>query len=308
MTDELDIAIAGIAEVHHGLFNRDHVAELGVSPDERRHRLATGRWRRVYDSAYRVGGAPITWEARLLAACWAGGTRAVASGRSALELHRLPGRSRKVLEITCPRALRARHDGLVVHESRVLKPEDMTIMNAIPCTSVERTLFDLAATKRTRTLDLAVDDALRRELTTLPDLVHVADRIAKRGRAGSSLFRSMLAERTPDDVVPESAPERLLARALVEQNLTRPHLQYVVRDAAGDFVARVDLAYPDDRILIEYESFEHHTGTLALVRDSARRNALIELGFVVLSATVADVRDGARRLAASVRAVKARAA
>jgi very-short-patch-repair endonuclease len=118
----------------------------------------------------------------------------------------------------------------------------------------------------------------------------------------------MLAERTTNDAVPESAPERLLARALVERGLQPPISQYVVRDEAGNFVARVDLAYPDDRILIEYESFEHHTGKLALVRDSARRNALIELGFVVLSATIADVRDDARRLAASIRAVRTRAA
>lgn len=187
MTDELDIAIAGIAAAHHGLFNRDHLVELSVSPDERRHRLATGRWQSVYDSAYRVAGAPITWKARLLAACWAGGTRAVASDRSALELYWLPGRSRQVLEITCPRAQRARHDGLVVHESRALKPEDMTMVDAIPCTTVERTLFDLAARRRDRTLDLAVDDALRRALTTLPELAHVADRLGKRGRDRKSV-------------------------------------------------------------------------------------------------------------------------
>ena len=308
MTDELDTALAAIARDHHGLFHRGHLGELGVSPDERRHRLATGRWQSVRDSVYRISGAPITWEATLLAACWAGGTRAVASGRSALELHQLPGRSREILEMTCPRGRRARHDGLVVHESRVLKPEDMTTVDAIPCITVERALFELAAGRRSRTLDLAVDAALRRQLTTLPDLARVAARIAKRGRKGSSLFRSMLDERTPNDAIPESAPERLLAQALVERGLTPPVPQYVVRDAAGEFVARVDLAYPDDRILIEYESIEHHTGALALVRDSARRNSVIELGYVVLSATVADLRDDGRRLAASILAVRTRAA
>ena len=38
----------------------------------------------------------------------------------------------------------------------------------------------------------------------------------------------------------------------------------------------------------------------------ARRNALVSLGYVVLSATAADVRDGAQVLAASVRAVQRR--
>jgi hypothetical protein len=114
-------------------------------------------------------------------------------------------------------------------------------------------------------------------------------------------------EREPTDAIPESPPERLRAAALMRQGLARPSVQHVVRDSSGGFVARVDLAYPQDRILIEYESFEHHTGKLALVRDSVRRNALTELGFVVLSAT-ADLRDDARRLATSLRAIRGRAA
>jgi hypothetical protein len=106
--------------------------------------------------------------------------------------------------------------------------------------------------------------------------------------------------------MPESAPERLLAAALAARGLGAPTLQYTVRDLAGAFVARVDLAYPADRILIEYESFEHHTGKHALLRDSARRNALIELGYAVLSATAADLRDQGTELAASVRAIRRR--
>ena len=34
----------------------------------------------------------------------------------------------------------------------------------------------------------------------------------------------------------------------------------------------VDFSYVDERVAIEYESYEHHTGKLALERDSARGN------------------------------------
>jgi hypothetical protein len=166
---------------------------------------------------------------------------------------------------------------------------------------VERTLFDLATTGRARTLDLAIDAALRLGTTDLVQLRREAELVAKRGRAGTVLYRAALEARTPGEVLPESAPERLLARALVEQGLPEPDMQHVVRDSTDAFVARVDLAYPNERLLIEYESFEHHTGTVALVRDSARRNVLVGLGFVVLSATAADVRDHARRLACAIR-------
>ena len=73
--------------------------------------------------------------------------------------------------------------------------------------------------------------------------------------------------------------------------------QHVVTHDDGRFVARVDLAYADKRIAIEYDSFEHHTGKVALVRDSTRRNALAAAGWTVLSATAADLRSGCRQLA-----------
>jgi very-short-patch-repair endonuclease len=94
----------------------------------------------------------------------------------------------------------------------------------------------------------------------------------------------------------------------VRQGLGSPVLQFSVHDGGGRFVARVDLAYPADRILIEYDSFEHHTGAAALFRDSARRNALTELGFNVLTATTVDVRDRAQGLARAIRRLRDRAA
>ncbi len=101
--------------------------------------------------------------------------------------------------------------------------------------------------------------------------------------------------------LPESVPERLLADMLVRHGLPTPVHQFVVRDQVGGFVARVDLAYPDAMVVIEYDSVEHHTGTAAHYRDAARRNAISDLGYTVLVATGADVKDRANRLATSVR-------
>ena len=73
------------------------------------------------------------------------------------------------------------------------------------------------------------------------------------------------------------------------------------------FVGRVDFAYPEDRVAIEYDSYEHHVGKAALLRDSTRRKALLAAGWTPLSATAADVRAGGARLAAAVRAALHRA-
>jgi len=308
MKSGLDDAIASIAARHHGLFGRQHLELLGVSEEACRHRLHTGRWHVVHDSVYRIGGAPTTWRATLLAACWSGGTRAVASHRSAAALHHLPGGRLDLAEVTCPRWQRARTPGLVVHESRLLTPADIAVVDSIPCTTIERTLFAIAGLGKPKTLELALDAALRRELTSLDALDALADRVAKRGRRGSARFRAALAARTPGEALPESAPERLLAIALTNHGLPAPQLQYVVRDGTGTFVARVDLAYARWKILIEYDSYQEHVGKLALVRDSARRNSLAALGFTTLTATAADLRDGADVLATAIRRVRAQVA
>jgi hypothetical protein len=43
---------------------------------------------------------------------------------------------------------------------------------------------------------------------------------------------------------------------------------------------------------MEYDSYQHHVGKAALVRDSRRRNALMAIGWIVLAATAEDVRYG----------------
>ena len=177
----------------------------------------------------------------------------------------------------------------------------MTVRDAIPCTTVERTIFDLAGVAGSGTVDLAIDSALRRELTTVAELVALGDRVAKRGRKGSARFRNAVTQRDPEAALPESEPERLLAEALVKRGLPRPVHQFVVRNELGGFIARVDLAYPDEKIVIEYESDVHHTGTVALRRDSARRNAITGSGYTVITATADDLADGAARVADAVR-------
>jgi hypothetical protein len=190
---------------------------------------------------------------------------------------------------------------LIVHESTRLDRIDVDVVDQIPCTSIERTLFDMSGTHGTALTDLLIDSALRRRLTTVEKLVTTRDRLAKRGRRGAANFRTAVNTRDPAAALPESEPERLLARFLMENGLPAPVHQYVVRDMTNRFVARVDLAYPEFGVVIEYDSVLHHTGKVALERDSVRRNALTSLGLSVVTATGVDLRDRARRLSAQVR-------
>ena len=83
-------------------------------------------------------------------------------------------------------------------------------------------------------------------------------------------------------------------------------LQYEIR-IGRTFIARVDAAYPDARIAIEYESYEHHVGRGALVRDSVRRNRLLRAGWTVITVTAEDIRSGGSTIVATIREALRRA-
>jgi len=74
------------------------------------------------------------------------------------------------------------------------------------------------------------------------------------------------------------------------------------------FAARVDAAYPEQRIALEYDSYEHHTGRGALVRDATRRNLLTRIGWTVVTVTAEDLRLGCTAVAATVRELICRGA
>jgi len=298
--DSVDVQVSRIAESHHGVFGAHHLRELGVSRHLRTYRLATGRWELVYERVYRIVGTLLTWRGRLLAACWAGGSRAVASHRSAAELWELPGRKSTFVEITCPRWRRARHDGLVVHESLKLSDEDSTTIDHIPVTTATRTLFDLAGVVEPVTLDLAIATALRRRLTTDRELEAILERLGRRGRPGTAQFRAVLLVHVADPAETASEAEHLVLRLVTKHGLPAPVPQYQIRRDDGSFVARVDFAYPELKIAIEYDSYAHHLGTEAHDRDGARRNAIVGLGWIPITATGADLRNGGHRLAKDV--------
>ncbi len=308
MTSRADDLLAELAATQYGIFTAHHLTELAFSEDARHVRLSTGRWELLYEEVYRMGGAPPTWRGDLLAACWAAGATALASHPSAAQLWELPSGRIDLIEITCDRWRRSRHAGLVVHESLKIDDEDRAVRYGIPCTAAARTLFDLARKTSPGMLDANIDNALRRELVTLDELRHTVSRLATKGRPGGRRFRLAIEARSEVSALPESVPERLLADMLVRHGLPAPVHQYVVRDTAGAFVARVDLAYPEWMIVIEYDSVEHHTGTAAHIRDSARRDAIGDLDYAVLTATKADLKDRGERLATLIRRRRARAA
>jgi len=302
-----DHALADLAAEQHGIFTLDDARRVGLSRGQIDRRIAH-RWSVVYDGVYRVMGAPVTWRSELRAAVSAAGAGSAVSHRAAAAIYELPGGRPGLVELSCLRWKRSTRPGLIVHESRRLGEADIQELDGLQVARPERVLLDLAwLHPSVRYLELVVQAARRRRLLTYESARATFDRHARRGLRGVATLRQVLDAWDPASRPTESEMETLLVHTLRDHGLPAPTTQFEVLDSTGTFVARVDAAYPDARIAIEYDSMQEHSDEFQLARDARRRNAVQTAGFVVLSARKRELRRGGDELAQQIQSIMRRA-
>lgn len=279
------------------MLSREQALTAGLSQAALHRRVAGGRWEAVLPAVYRVTGTPSSWEQDLMAACLHGGRGSFVSHRTAAALWRLDGLEPGIVEIAASR--RVRIPGIVAHGTRVPR-RHLTAIGPIPVSRPGWTLLDLVAVASPALAEIALDDALRRGLTTLRRLARLLEAHGGPGRRGSGVLRSLLEARDPSAAPPESVLETRLARLLARSGLPRPVTQHEVR-AGGRLVARVDFAWPEAMVAVEADGYRHHSGRRAWARDRTRRNALTGLGWRVLHVTWDDLRRRPEATLAEIR-------
>jgi hypothetical protein len=142
---------------------------------------------------------------------------------------------------------------------------------------------------------LAVTDQLLRFWCT-PD--ELAQQLALRpnGR-GSARARSVL---PLGDHRAGSPMESVLRWLLHTAGLPTPDLQHVVSTPGGAFVGKVDLAWPDRKVLVEFDGDVHRQRDV-FVRDLRRQNRLVAEGWTILRFTSADVYGRPDEVVAAIR-------
>ena len=162
---------------------------------------AAGRLHRIHHTVYSlVPKELLKRDGLYMAAVLACGPGAVLSHRSAAALLELRDWGHTQIEVTVPRRSARRHDGIKVHRSTILADQDITVVNNIPCTTVARTLFDLAEVVTARQLERSFDQA---EILQVLDLKAIKDQLARNPtRPGAKAVRRVLTEHyigsTPD--------------------------------------------------------------------------------------------------------------
>jgi very-short-patch-repair endonuclease len=271
-----------IGNRQHGLVTTDQALQSRTR-HELQHLVSSGRLEPVRRGVYRCAGAPETWHQHLLAACLAVDGHAVASLRAAAALWELPGFDADILEITVPGRQNPRPSDIVVHQTNVWGPIHATSRHRIPVTSVARTLCDLTAVVWPWRVERLVNDAERRGIVTLRQLHRVFQALENRGRRRSTVMRAVLADRI-DGVRPGGSDREVdVAKLLVRARLPQPVQQYRVQ--IGGRPVRLDFAYPDIKIAIEYDGWKPHRTRFAFDDDRARDNELEIRGWIVLRFT-----------------------
>lgn len=286
-----DQRIATVAAAQYGVFSRAQARRCGATDEVIRWRLKVGRWDRLHPSVYRLAGTTTTWRQHAMAACLHWGPGATLSHRAAVFVRGLSGYTRARVEITVPRnRRRSRSRRILIHWLQDPIPEeDITIIDSIPVTKPARTLLDLATVEPEEVVERCLDDALRRRLVSLPFLESWLEDPRRSRHRGARVLQRLVAARATVGVT-ESPLEAAVLKLIRDAGLPIPTLQYEVRN--GDrFVARVDFAYPDERVAIEADGFRFHDDRRGFDEERARGNELEAMGWRVLRVTSRHVEE-----------------
>lgn len=277
-----------LAERQHGVFSFAQGRDLLGSQRQLDNLIARGIVERWLPEVYRVRGTAPSWRMRVSAATLSV-PESQASHRCASMLREVGNFPLGRPELVVERGLRRRrHDqSIILHESKDLIGADFDVVDGIPCTSLVRTLVDLPAVTDEFRAGEALDRAFRRDHTILERVAARHLEVARRGRNGTVKLRRLLEERGMVGDKVDSGFERRALRLVRSGDLPEPVLQHQVR--SGDFVAYLDLAWPEHMVAMECDSVEFHFGVAAFEHDRRRRRHLIALGWKILEYTYKDV-------------------
>jgi very-short-patch-repair endonuclease len=263
----------------HGVATRGELLNI-LTPDEIRHLVESGSLEPIHRGVYRATAVQHSWLQTGLAAVLRAPGRTWLSHRSAAYAWKLNGiDAPSNIEVRTTAAVRST-SAIKVYRTDSIVACDQRVIQGIPTMGIERTLLDLAAVAPEVAED-ALDDALRRRLTGCNKIRWRMDRLGRQGRAGSRVLGKLLDDRPDGKARFGSGFERRLFAALKTERVPLPETQVVIRDG-NRFVAQVDFAYPDQRLIIEAQSYRWHVGKKPWIRDVNRFNDLAVQGWRII--------------------------
>jgi very-short-patch-repair endonuclease len=262
-----------LVEEQHGVLSAAQLAEMGFDKQRVKRAIAAGHLHRVHKGVYAVGHRLVGPHGRWWAAILACGDGAVLALRSASHLWDLWPSSKEAVDVICPRQVR--RPGIDAHRHR-LRPDEVTVRDGLPVTTVERTLVDLARVLTPRQLEQAYDRARMRGL-----IDYAARRRILRRAPAPALQRLIDADRAP--AVTSSVLEDAFLALIRDARLPEPDSNTYPSGT------QVDFRWSARRLLVEVDGHGGHATRRARQRDARNDVRHLLHGWTTVRFTYEDV-------------------
>ena len=289
-------------------FTLADAAAAGFNRDDVRALVRGGDARNICHGVYISSDVPDSPRLKAVALKRVVPERAVICRRTAAWLHDVDvlafGAHLQVppVEILVPAETAAVRRRGVLGYSGVLRDDEVHEVEGVLVTSPVRTALDLGRWLPLLDGVAGLDAMLHACIVDHDELRDAAQRL----RGYRHKLRLDKALDLADGRAESPQESRLRIRLVVYARLPEPVVQFVVPFAGGEF--RLDLAYVELRVAVEYDGEEYHSQPEDVAYDEWRRMRLRELGWTVHVARSHDVLGGWLAFADQVRASLAQAA
>ena len=283
-------AIVALSVRQHRNITRTQLLELGLAARAIDRSMASGRLHRVYAGVYSVGTPPVSALERAAAAVLACGPHAALSHRSAMTLWGFSKRWSAPFEVVVPGDRRPH--GIKVHRSRTLARRDTTKHLGIRVTTPARTFLDCAPELTAKARTRAVNDALLSHYLTKSALAEIVSRFPSSPAA--ALLRPFVSD--PGGPTRSELEDGFL-EFCARFGLPRPETNAHV---AGYLV---DAWFPDERLIVELDSWDFHSSRTTFESDRDRDADTLLAGLATVRVTWRRMQDTAEAEATRLRKI-----
>lgn len=286
-----------IAQSQGGVVLRSQAIDAGFS-DSRIYRcVASGEWKRVVRGGYRL--LESAGRLDLARAAVAVLPNSIVSHHSAAAILGIPRVPRDIVSVAVPSRTTHVFPGVAIHRYDDLEDSHLVVERALPLTTPDRTIVDLASVVSPRHLASIVDEAVAENLCTIEGIDTVLRSVARKGKPGVASMRAVIDARSGDQPT-GTLLERRGAMLLIGVGITGFVQEYAI---PWDRDRRFDLAFPSERVAIEWDSRRWHMQVDAMRRDRERDRTAVEHGWRILRFTWDDIHEAPDMVIDTVRRV-----
>jgi very-short-patch-repair endonuclease len=271
---------------------------MGLGKDAIQHRIKVGRLHPLHEGVYAVGHRLIPRQGWWMAAVLASGPEAVLSHRTAAVLWMLRGHTGGVIHVTLPHKSASSKE--IRRHYSLLPPDEITVEEGIPVTSVPRTIFDLAATEPVDVVGNLIRESEYRQLYDRLSLWDLIERYP--GKRGSRKVRTALEQIKEEPAGRKrSKLEERFAPFLRLHHLPLPRFNDWIMVSGKRY--QIDCHWPGTNQIVELDGWEGHSTRTAFREDRARDRILRVAGYSVTRLTWNQLDDEPEAIAADLRAL-----